>query len=115
VEILLGFFIVAGALVLWPVIRKRAKAKARQEQLARLLLVSGGAFKDRNEQLYAAAMKEIVNILRRERCKPADIERKIQRALAIAEIGSCPDIFEGADLLAKKMIQVCGKGPAAYS
>jgi len=114
--ILYGLLFVAGALSLLFVLRTRAaNANPRQKQLARLLLVCGRAFSDRNEELYVLTIREILNIIRNERWACAEIESRIRHALSIAKVASSPDNFEKANRLAQNIIQVSSQSAAAVS
>ena len=102
-----GLLLVAAGFVAWVVIRKQlAAAKLEQKYLSGLLLMSGSAFIDRNPELYAAAMGEIANIMRSGGWQHNEIKSRIQRALAIAEDNSPPDIFEAANRTAGNLISI---------
>ena len=105
---LVGFgFVVtgAGSCLCLAIRRKIARATLRQKHLARLLLVSGVAFSDRNFDLYAATLREIESIMRHERWNPGDIKRRMQRALAFAQATSSPELFEKACRLADNIVR----------
>jgi hypothetical protein len=114
-EVLLGLLFVAGGLFFWFVIRKRlAATKLKQKHLAGLLLVSGSAFNDRNPELYAAAMREIANVMRSGRWGHTEIESRIQHALSIAQ-GTCsPDLFETANRLADNIIRITAQNHSPH-
>jgi hypothetical protein len=111
VTLIIVLVFAAGLSILYVMRKRAAVAAARHRHLARLLLVSGNAFDDRNHELYAATMREIVNIMRNERWERSDIEWRILRALASAKAVTSPDLFEKASRLAQNIIQVSAKSP----
>jgi len=104
--ILVGLLIAAAGLYVWFAIRDAlARTNATQKHLARLLLVCGRAFYDQNEELYAATIREIINVIREARWKRAEIEWKIRHALSIARGMSSPENFDKASRMAQTIIQ----------
>lgn len=103
--ILYGLLLVAGLLSLVVAAYARAaNANPTQKHIARLLLICGRAFSDRNEELYLLTIREIINIMRNERWSCAKIESGMRHALTLARASSSPENFEKAQRLAQNLI-----------
>ena len=111
--VLIGLFAVTATAYYWAVSKRIAenaeKASAvdpQQQHLAALLLVSTSAFDNRNNELYQAAIKEIVYIMSDERWKRAEIEWRIRQAALIAKQDTTPEIFEKVTCIALNIARV---------
>jgi hypothetical protein len=97
--------VVAASYIGFEVRKKLELVNIKQKHLARLLLVSGIAFSDRNYDLYAASMREIESIFRNEGWGKEQIGRKVRHALKIAKAATSPESFEKVSQLAQAIIQ----------
>jgi hypothetical protein len=113
---LFGLLFLAGTLSLWLAWRTRtANANPTQKHLARLLVVCGRAFNDRNEELYLATIREIISTIRNERWGCAEIESRVRHALSIAKAASSLENFEKASRLAQNIMQASAQSAAAIA
>ncbi len=104
---LIGLLILGAGVYHWSVSRKKvACADPKQQHLATLLLVSTSAVDDQNDELYQAAIKEIVYIMSEERWKRAEIEWRIRQAALIAKRDTTPEIFEKVNCVAQNIARV---------
>jgi len=104
--VLFALLAVAAGLYCWSATRKiMASTDPKHQHLARLLLVSANAFNDLNQELYKAAMREIVKVLCNERWGRAEIEWRIGQALLIVKRASPPENFEKVRRLGQNIIR----------
>ena len=84
--------------------RRTALRGEKQQQLIRLLMVGGKAFKDPNPELYAAATREIVELVRDEAWSHNEIESRTRHALSVLKKTSAPEDFAKVSSLAENML-----------
>jgi hypothetical protein len=92
---LMNLLALGESLYHWSAPRKKERCiDPRQQYLATLLLVSTSAVGSRNNELYQAAIKEIVQLMSKECWERPEIEWRIRQAVQIAQKETSAELSE---------------------